>query len=95
MVAHVDDDGCIISGEDIFDTHTHTADPLQTNMHIGCMIVAEYDTCKITGAYAHLNCITSTVGIIGNRHSMEVTHSYKERIFNLFPPQLKTDLRMI
>ena len=50
--------------------HTHTADPLQTNMHIGCMIVVKCDTCKIVGAYAHLDCITSTVGDIGNRHSM-------------------------
>ena len=50
--------------------HTHTADPLQTNMHIGCMIVVKCDTCKIAGAYAHLDYITSTVGDIGNRHSM-------------------------
>ena len=74
---------------------THTADPLQTNMPIGCMIVVKCDTCKISGAYTHLDCITSTVGDIGNRHSMQVTHSYKERIFNLFPPQLKTNLWMI
>ena len=26
--------------------HTHTADSLQTNMHIGCMIVAKCDACK-------------------------------------------------
>ena len=45
---------------------THTADPLQTNKHIGCMIVVKCDTCKIFGAYAHLDCITSTVGGIGN-----------------------------
>ena len=32
---------------------------------------------------------------IGNRHSLQVTHSYKERIFHLFPPQLKTNLWMI
>ena len=74
---------------------THSADPLQTNMHIGCMIVVKCDTCKISGAYAHLDCITSTVGDIGNRHSIKVTHSYKERIFHLFPPQLKTNLWMI
>ena len=68
----------------IFDTHT--ADPLQTSM-----IVVKRDTCKNSGAYAHLDCITSTVGDIG----MEVTHSYKERIFHLFPPQLETNLSMI
>ena len=71
-------------GRVIFDTHT--ADPLQTNMLIGCMIVVKCDTCKIFGAYAHLDRIASTVGDIGNRHSMQVTHSYKERIFHLFPP---------
>ena len=80
-------------GRIIFDTHT--ADPLQTNMHIGCMIVVKCDTCKNSGAYAHLDCITSTVCDIGNRHCMQVTHSYKERIFLLFPPQLKTNLWMI
>ena len=74
---------------------TLTADPLQTNMHIGCMIVVKCDACKISGAYAHLGCITSIVGDIGNRHSMQVTHSYKERKFHLFPPQLKTNLWMI
>ena len=60
-------------------------------MYIGSMMVAKCDTGKITGAYAHLDCITSTVGDIGNRHSMQVTHSYKERIFHLFPPQIKTN----
>ena len=74
---------------------THTTDPMQINMHIGCVIVVKCDTCTISVAYAHLDCITSTVGDIGNRHSMQVTHSYKERIFNLFPPQLKTYLWMI
>ena len=59
------------------------------------MIVVKCDTCKISGAYAHLDCIASTVSDIGNRHSMQVTYSYKERTFNLFPPQLKTDLWMI
>ena len=49
---------------------THTADPLQTNMHIGSMIVFKCDTRKNSGAYAHLDCITSTVGDIGNRHCM-------------------------
>ena len=75
--------------------HTHTADPLQTNMHIGCMIVVKCDTCKNSGANAHLDCITSTVGDICNRHCMQVTHSYKEHIFLLFSPQLKTNLWMI
>ena len=64
-------------------------------MLIGCMIVVKCDTCKISGAYAHLDCKTSTVGDIGKRHSMQVTHSYKERIFHLFPPQLETNLWMI
>ena len=65
-------------------------------MLIGCMIVVKCDdTCKISGAYAHLNGIKSNVGGIGNRHSMQVTHSYKERIFRLFPPQLKANLWMI
>ena len=73
----------------IFDTHT--ADPMQTNMHIGCMIVVRCDTCTISGAYAHLDCITSTMWDIGNRHSMQVTHSYKERMYHLFFPQLKTN----
>ena len=75
--------------------HTHTADPLQANMLHGCMIVVKCDTCKISGAYAHLDCITSTVGNICNKHSVQVTHSYKERIFHLFPPQLKANLWMI
>ena len=60
MVARVDDDGCIISGEVIFDTHT--ADPLQTNMLKGCMIVVKCDTCKNSGAYAHLDCIGKHCG---------------------------------
>ena len=96
------DDGCTrwwrwlhYLGRVIFDTHTHTADPLQTTMLIGCMIVVKCDTCKISGAYAHLDCIASTESDTGNRHSMQVTYSYKERTFNLFPPQLKTDLWMI
>ena len=51
------------------------------------MIAVKCDTCKISGAYAHLDCQckTSTVGDIGNRHSMQVTHSYKERIFHILP----------
>ena len=94
------DDGCTrwwrwlhYFGRVIFDTHT--AHPLHTNMLIGCMIVVKRDTCMISYAYAHLDCITNTVGDIGNRHSMQVTHSYKERIFLLFPPQLNTNLWMI
>ena len=39
----------------VFDTQT--ADPLQKNMHIGCMIVVKCDTGKISGIYAHLDCI--------------------------------------
>ena len=74
--------------------HTHSRS-LQTYMLICYMIVVKCDTCKISGAYAHLDCKTSTVGDIGNRHSMQVTHSYKERIFHVFSPQLKTNLRMI
>ena len=61
------DDGCTrwwrwlhYFGRVIFDTHS----PLQTNMNIGCMIVVKCDTCKISGAYAHLNSITSTVVIL-------------------------------
>ena len=94
------DDGCTrwwrwlhYFGWVIFDTHT--AVPLHPNMLIGCMIVVKCDTCNISGAYAHLDCIKSTVGDFGNRHSMQVTHSYKERIFRLFPPQLKANLWMI
>ena len=75
--------------------NTYTTDPLQTNVHIGCMIDVKCDTCKNSGAYAHLDCITSTVGDIDNRYCMQVTHSYKERVFVLFPPQLKTNLWMI
>ena len=63
-------------GREIFDTHT--ADPLQTNMLIGRMIVVKCDTCKISGAYAHLDCIKSTVDDIGNMHSMQVSHSYTQ-----------------
>ena len=37
----------------IFDTHI--VDPLQTNVHIGCMIVVKCDTGKISSAYAHLD----------------------------------------
>ena len=94
------DDGCTrwwrwlhYFGWVIFDART--ADPLQTNMLIGCMIVVKCDTCKISGSYAYLDCITSTVGDIGNRHSMQVTHSYKECIFHLFAPQVETYLWMI
>ena len=83
------DDGCTrwwrwlhYFGRVIF--YTHAADPLQTNMLIGRMIVVKCDTCKISGSYAHLDCITSTVGDICNRHSMQVTHSYKESIFRFF-----------
>ena len=86
------DDGCTrwwpwlhYFGRVIFGTHT--AVPLHPNMLIGCMIVVKCDTCKISGAYAYLDCIKSTVGDIGNRHSMQITHSDKERIFRLFPPQ--------
>ena len=64
-------------------------------MLIRCMIVVKCDMCKISGAFAQLDCITSTVGDIGNRHSVQVTHSYKERTFLLFPPQLRTNLWMI
>ena len=42
----------------------HTHSPLQRNMLIGCMIVVKCDTCKISGAYAHLDSITSTVVIL-------------------------------
>ena len=94
------DDGCTrwwrwlhYFGRVIFGTHI--AGTLQTNMLIGCMNVVKCYTCKIPGAYAHLDCIISTVGDIGNRHSMQVTNSYKERIFRLFPPQLKTNFCMI
>ena len=59
-----------------------------------------YDCCQVwyvldLRRLRHLDCITSTVGDIGNRHSMQVTHSYKERIFHLFPPQIKTNLYML
>ena len=76
----------------IFDTHS----PLQINMHIGCMIVVKCDTCKIFGALAHLDCVTTSIaGNGGNRHSMQVTHSQKERMFRLFHPQLKINLWII
>ena len=42
--------------------HTHSR--LQTNMLIGCMIVVKCDMCKISGAYAHLDSMTSTVVIL-------------------------------
>ena len=75
--------------------HTHTADPMQTNILIGRMIVVKCDTCKISGAYVHLDCITSTVCDIGNRHSMQASHPYEKRILHLFPPQHKANLWMI
>ena len=43
---------------------THTIDPMQINTHIGCVIVVKCDTCTISGAYAHLDSITSTVVIL-------------------------------
>ena len=42
---------------------THTANPLQTNMHMGCMIVVKCDTCKISGAYACRLWVTLVIGI--------------------------------
>ena len=86
------DDGCTCwwrwlhyFGRVIFDTHT--ADPLQTNMLIGCMIVVKYVwyVYKISGAYAHLDCITSTVVDVGNRHSMQFTHSYNVYLIYFLP----------
>ena len=72
--------------------YIYTADPPQTSMHIGCIIVVKCDTCKIFGAYAQLNCLaTSIVGNVSNRHRMQVTLSKKERMFLLFHPQLKID----
>ena len=57
--------------------YKHTADPLQTNMHVGCMMVVKWDTCKIFGAYGQLTCIvTSIVGNVGTRQSMKVTNSH-------------------
>ena len=68
------DDGCTrwwrwlqYFGRVIFDPHT--AGPLKTTMHIGCIIVVKCDTCKISGAYAHLDW-TSTVGDIGNSRNL-------------------------
>ena len=58
--------------------YKHTGDPLQTNMHVDCMIVVKCDTCKIFGAYRQFACIaTSIVGNVGTctRRSMQVTHS--------------------
>ena len=53
------------------DFYTHIADPLQTNMDIGCMIVVKCDTCKIFSAYAQLDSwTTSIMSNAGNRHSM-------------------------
>ena len=75
--------------------HTHSrspADKYANRLYDCCQVWYVY---RISGAYAHLDCITSTVGDIGNRHSMQVTHSYKERIFHLFPPQPKANLWMI
>ena len=67
----------------------YTADPMQTNMHIDCMIVIECDACKIFGAYALLDYITTRIGgNAGNKHSMQVTHIKKLRIFQLFHPNL-------
>ena len=46
----------------IFDTHT--AGPLQANMLIGSMNVVKCYTCEISGSYAHLDCIISTLWVI-------------------------------
>ena len=55
----------------------HTANPLQTNMHVGCMIVVKCDTCKIFGTYGKLTCIArSIVCNVGTGQSMQVTHSH-------------------
>ena len=80
----------------IFDKHT--ADPLQTNMNIGCMIVVKCDMCKIFRAYAPLVCIATR--IVGNLVLGIACRSLmlqKERtcIFWLFHPQLKTNLWII
>ena len=60
------------------------------------MIVVKCDTCKICGAYAHLDCkATGIVDNVRNRQSMQVTHSQKERMFQLFHPQLNINLWII
>ena len=69
MVACVDDDGCISFGGYFF---IHTADPLQANMHIGCMIVVKCDKCKILWVI-----LGNVVGNVDNKHNMQVTHSQK------------------
>ena len=63
---------------------THTAKLLQTNTHIGCIIVVNCHTCQILGAFAQLDCIVkSFVGNVGNRHSRSLnkTHSLKKKAY--------------
>ena len=43
--------------------HTHSRSPADKYASIGCMTVVKCDTCMISGAYAHLDCITSIVVI--------------------------------
>ena len=65
----------------------YTADPMQTNMHIDCMIVIKCDACKIFGAYALLDYIMTRIeGNAGNKHSMQVTHIKNNAYFNYFIP---------
>ena len=69
----------------IFDTYT--ADPLQTNMHIYCMIVVRCDTCTIFGAYDQLDCIMTSV--VGNVVIGIACRSFilkKDVYFNYFIP---------
>ena len=42
-------------------------------MHIGCITVVKCDTCKVFGAYAQLDCITTSIlGDVGNiRQTMQ------------------------
>ena len=67
----------------------HTHNPLQTNMLIGCIIIVKCDTCKISGAYAHLDSITSTVVILVIGIACRSLILIKNVYFNNFLPNSK------
>ena len=62
----------------------------QQNVFALCHSYNPHNTWKIFGAYAQLDCITtSIVGNVGNKHSMQVIHSQKGH------PQVKTNIWII
>ena len=69
--------------------HTHSrspADKYANRLYDCCQAWYVY---RISGAYAHLDCITSTVGDIGNRHSCRSLILIKNVYFIYFLPNPK------